>query len=545
MTTSPMLPTALWLLQLTDEKIKYVSPVRVLDIYEGVGSMNFHPEGLYSTEIFGKVGTPERDTSFSYIDLKVTILHPKIFDDLCRLKGLYRGIMAGKETARFDEQLCDFVADNGPESGTGYAFFIAHLKKIKFKRNKSGSRQQRIDEVEKYINECTTTRVAVLPAGLRDVEVDDSGRTTKNEVHGLYTRLISIANVINPGDDLESPAYDIPRWSMTITFKEIYDLYSGILEGKNGYLYAKWGSRKVIHGTRNVLSVMDTSSEDLDAPNAPGMDATVVGLFQTIKGLTPITIHLLKTRYLDRVFAEGESDVPLINPDTLMSEYVEISADTRDRWTTKEGLISVINNFQELEARHRPVMVEGKYIALIYKGPNNDFKVFYDIRDLPDHLDAKHVTPITLCELLYLSGYDRWNKYFIEVTRYPIAGINSVYPSRVYCRTTTVAEVRYELDDNWERMGDEHVALEFPRIDVPTFVNTQSPHSTRLDGLVADFDGDTGSGTYLMTDEALQENERYLNTRLAWVEADGSMRASCNIDTVKLVVQNLTRRVRK
>lgn len=56
------------------------------------------------------------------------------------------------------------------------------------------------------------------------------------------------------------------------------------------------------------------------------------------------------------------------------------------------------------------------------------------------------------------------------------------------------------------------------------------------------FDGDTGSGTGLMTDEALAENKRFLGTRQAWVSADGRLRASVNYNTIELTVLNITGR---
>jgi hypothetical protein len=315
-----------------------------------------------------------------------------------------------------------------------------------------------------------------------------------------------------------------------------------MVSGKKGFMLNKWGSRRVVHGTRNVLTVMDTSSATLGAPNSPNYDSTVLGLYQTIKSLTPLTTFLLRSSYLSNVFGEGDSSVPLINKKTLRQEFVSINPETRDTWTTKEGILHVINSYVNPEARHRPVDVEGRWVALIYKGPDMTFKIFYDIRELPDHLDKNHVSPITLCELLYLSGYRQWNEKYTSVTRYPITSIDSNYPSTIYVKTTTIGEMRHELDDNWSRMGEEYVALEFPRSDINSFVDAMSPHSSRLVGLVADFDGDTGSSTALMTDEATAENKRFLATRSAWVAADGSLRASANYNTIELTVLNITGR---
>lgn len=537
-----MLPTEIKLLVLSDPVVMTLKPVRSLDIYDGA-TQNFHEDGLYSTSIFGRVGSEERDQRFSYIDIKAKVLHPKIFRDLTRLKGLYRGILQGKETAVFDEQAKDFVASNGPDAQTGYSFFIANWLKIEFRKNKSPTRQQRVEFIEKYRAQALTDRIVVIPAGLRDLEVDDGGRQSKNEINDLYFRLLSISNTIIKNRDMESPALDVPRYALTNCFAEIYTMLEAMIEGKKGFMLDKWGSRRIYNGTRNVLSVMDTSSARLGALNAPSYDSTMLGLFQTIKGLGPLTIHLLRNSYLANVFSEGDSSAPLIDTKTLLPELVSIAPATRDKWTTKEGLLSIINSFADKEARHRHVMVEGRYLALIYKGPDMTFKIFGDIRELPPHLDKKHVSPITLCELLYLSGYNRWNRYYVSCVRYPVTGVNSVYSSRTYVKTTTIGEVRRELDNNWmPTPGDDALALEFPLASLPAFFDTQAPHSSRLVGLGADFDGDTGSATFLMSEEATEENRKYLSTRQAWISTDGSLRASASYDTVALVVHNLTRR---
>lgn len=537
-----MLPTELWIMDTSEKRLQGLRPVTSLDIHDGLSS-NFHDDGLYSTLIFGRVGTEDRDRSFSYIDVKTTIMHPKMYKDVCALKGLYKGILNGREMARWDPELKDFVAEPGSTGKTGYSFFMDHFKDIVFKVNKSPARSQRIEFVNKWRHMAMTQKVLVIPAGLRDFEVDASGRSTKNEINDLYYTILSISNTIPVTADMNSPALNIARNSLTQVFLEIYTMIELIISPKKGFMLNKWGSRRVTHGTRNVLTVMDTSSAVLGEKNAPSFSSTVLGLFQTIKALTPLTIYSLRTAYLGNIFSEGESSIPLIDKRSLRQEFINIHPETRSIWTTKEGLLHVINSYVTPEARHRPIEIEGRWLALIYKGPDMTFKVFNDIRELPDGFDKKLVTPITLVELLYLSGYKIWNDYYVSVTRYPITGIDSNYPSSIYCKTTTIGEVRTELDDRWRPMEDDKPALEFPRADIAAFVDAMAPHGSRLLGLTADFDGDTGSGTGLMTDEALAENKRFLATRTAWVSANGSLRASANYDTIELTVLNLTGRL--
>lgn len=535
------LPAKIWPMVLTRERVARLRPVTSLDIYDGA-SNDFHDDGLYSTSIFGRVGSDARDSTFSYIDLKASILHPKIYRDLVALKGLYRDILAGRETAIFDPVTNDFIADKSEKAQTGYSFFIAHFPKLQLRRSKSPTRMLKVQLIEKYRGDAMTRYIPVLPAGLRDIEINPNGTVSKNEIHDLYYRALSIANTIPLTSDMESPALDIARNALTNTLLQIYELIEGMLGGKNGFILNKWASRRVVYGTRNVLSVMDTSIGDLNANNAPGFDATTLGLYQVIKGLTPITIHRLRQTFGQQING-GEGQVRLINKTTLKPEWVTLSPEARDTWTTKDGLSSVIDQYQLVGNRGRAVEIENHYLALIYKGPDMTFKLFNDISELPKHLSREHVKPMTLAEMLYLCGYQHWNKYFVQICRYPITGVGSIYPSRVYVKTTIVGENRRELNENWEPYeGVEYQALEFPMEGSTSYMDTQSPHSTKLVQLGADFDGDTGSATFVMSNEALAENERRLSSKQTWVRTDGSLAASFDYDTISYVLTNLTGR---
>jgi hypothetical protein len=61
----------------TPAKLAGILQVKVLDIKEGMSDA-LHPEGLYSEEIFGRVGSDERLNRFGYFDLKLSIFHPLV-----------------------------------------------------------------------------------------------------------------------------------------------------------------------------------------------------------------------------------------------------------------------------------------------------------------------------------------------------------------------------------------------------------------------------------------------------------------------------------
>lgn len=535
------IPFNVSILNLTPEKLKLLRPVKSPDVYDQVTG-NFHEDGLFSVLTFGRVGDELRDQKFSYIDMHLNVLHPTIYRALVQLRSLYRDIMGGTAYAVFDEKESDFVPANELTGSTGYAFFLKHWKKIKFRESRSPVRTERIKMIQKYIGVSTTKQILVMPAGLRDFVIDASGRGTQDEINDIYRRILGASKVIVGADGAEtSPLYDNSRKSLQMGFNDVYDTVLGMITGKKGFIQEKFGSRRIFNGTRNVISAMDTSTADLDGVQAPDYTDTILGLFQVIKGALPLTINLLRTGWLGEVFSVGGSATTarLVDAKTWKSEMVDLPPDTRDRWITVEGLEKVIESYRIVENRHKPIMVEGRYMGLIYKGPDMTFRIFGDISELPEGFDRKYVEPITLVELLYLSGYHKWNTLKSIVTRYPVTGIGSTYPSTVYCKTSIRGEVRDELDANWQPMENRQ-ALEFPTRIPNAFVDSQVIHPSRIAGLGADYDGDTASSTLVYTSEAIAEIDNLLNTREAFLDPRGGFRASCNVTTVQLVLRNMT-----
>lgn len=482
------IPFNVTILDLTAEKLKTIRPVTVPDVYDGITG-NFAENGLFSVLTFGRVGDELRDQRFSYIDTAVSVFHPTIFRAIAQLKSLYRDIMAGKAYAIWDPKESDFVLSNELEGSTGYAFFLTHWSKIKFKASNSTVRTQRIAMIEKYRKMALTSKILVLPAGLRDFQIDSTGRGTQDEINDVYRKILGASKVLVSTEGSEtSPLFDNSRRSIQHSFNEVYDTISQMITGKKGFIQSKFGSRRICNGTRNVISAMDTSTSDLNGINSPSYTDTVLGLFQVIKGALPVTVNLLRNGWLSESFGIGGSatTAKLVDTKTLKSTMVDLAPDVRDRWVTIEGLEKVIESYRLVENRHKPIVIGGYYLALIYKGPDNTFKIFGDISELPSNLDRKYVEPITLVELLYLAGYKKWNTLKTIVTRYPVTEMGSTYPSTIYTKTSIVGEVRQELGQDWLPLGEDFTALEFPTRVPMAFVDSQVIHPSRLAGLNAD-----------------------------------------------------------
>ena len=181
-------------------------------------------------------------------------------------------------------------------------------------------------------------------------------------------------------------------------------------------------------------------------------------------------------------------------------------------------------------------------MGLIYKGPDGTYRLLQDIAEVPLDRRREDVTPITFCELLYVSIYQHVNGLPAFVTRYPVTGIGSIYPSRAMIQPTIKTEVRRELDQNWQPMDDTHVAYKFP-VTGSAFINSTIPHSSKLAGLGADFDGDTASLNITYSDESKKEVDAFLKSKRAYVGVDGKFISSVSVSPIELVFHNLTSNV--
>lgn len=530
-------PFNITLLNLTPDKLVGLKPVTSLDSLEGM-SRNFNENGLFSVSIFGRIGDERRNRRFSYIDIKATIFHPVIYRSLVQLKRFYGEIIEGKSYAAWDDEIKDFVRSDQLEGQTGFFFFTQHWKDIVFEEKPSDNRQINIQLINKFKDKAMLSKIIVLPAGLRDIQIEEDGRTSEDEINVLYRKLISLSNSI-PGSAVENSIemLDGVRVGLQRNFNLIYDLIENMIKGKKKLMMGKWASRKIFNGTRNVITSMPIKSDSLNSPANIDFNDTMVGLYQYMKAALPITKFNLRNGFLNKVFIGPNSPAFLVDKKTLKKVSVNLKPHYYDSWMTDEGIENVITLFGEEALRHKQLEIEGYYVGLIYKAPGV-FKLLQDIEELPDGFDKKHVTPVTFCELMYIAVYADSSKYPCFVTRYPITGFGSIYVSKPYLKPTLQTEVRKPLGDNWEPDETLQTAYNFPTLS--NFVNSVSPHPSKLGRMGADFDGDTVSFNVVYSDEAVKEAEAFMQSKRYYVGTDGKISFSSETDTIKYVLKNLT-----
>ena len=477
-------PFNISLLILSPQNTSLLKEVKVNDIFLGANTKEFHPEGLFSVDIFNKYGSEQRNRTFGYINFKVPVFHPVVYKAITDLKELYGEIMSGTSYAVFNDDEKDFIKTTPLDGQTGYSFFLKHFKDINFKITNSSKREYNIKLVEKFKDNCLMSNLIVMPAGLRDFEVDEYGKPSEDEVNTFYRKAISYSSLVTEASLKINPeAIDGVRYNLQSNLVNLYNHIKNLLEGKKKLILGKWASRKVFNGTRNVITSDVATVNELNDITMVDCNQTVVGLFQYLKATLPVSMYQIKNGFIAKALIGPNDPAILVNKKTLKSERVEINSDYFDDWMSDEGLEKTINYFGEEDLRHEPLTIANHYVGLIYKGLDKTYKVFQDIDNLPDGYDKSLVTPLTFCELLYLSIYKQSHTYPAYFTRYPITGNGSIYPTYPYLKTTIRSEVRTELDDSWNKTTD--IAIQFP-ITNEMFVNSMSPHKIHLSKLGAD-----------------------------------------------------------
>jgi len=461
--------------------VRYLGEVTSLNIFES-STQNFDPHGLFSTEIFGTIGTSERNERFGYIDLHTEVFHPLVFEHISKLKSLYKEIAYGRKYAIFDKKLKDFVASDIERGRTGYSFLLEYIDSVKFSDNDSDQRAYRIKLLKMFNNEESMMKYwLVLPAGLRDYTVSEDGKPSEDEVNDIYRKLMNTTALLKNTkiDKDQLHLIDNIRIKIQIVLEELYQHYKTLLDGKNKFIQGKWAKRAISNGTRNVITPVIYQNNDVDDPNKLTMDDTIVGIYQYVRGIAPVTMNKIHSKFVSRVLNPDSNSALLVNPKSMKSELKEISIKKRDEWLSLEGLDKIIHTLSQVDRRAEPVIIDGWYMFLVYDN-GKEIEVIYNTDNMDEEYDKKYIRPMTYVELLYLSIYDVRGKYPALLTRYPVTGLGSIYPTKLYVKTTVTGRAVTLIEN-----GNRKTVIEYPILTEP-FVSSMSPSSNHIGKLGAD-----------------------------------------------------------
>lgn len=177
-------------------------PITSTNIFS-VNGISFDPNGLWSEEIFGRIGSKERRSKFGYINLNSYIINPILYNMVSTISTDIKNIIFSKESYRFNNN--KLIMDSTGE--TGLLFFYKILNDINFIDLIKGKPEKAqlakfLDDNKKLI---LIKSILVLPAGDRDLRITKSrAKQITSEINNLYERVISLSSqILIQSDDEE------------------------------------------------------------------------------------------------------------------------------------------------------------------------------------------------------------------------------------------------------------------------------------------------------------------------------------------------------
>jgi len=173
-------------------------------------SLKFHPDGVYSEEIFGRKGSRDRMKRFGYIETNFIFIHPigyellttlfgkQVIDSLKKMEDVYilkNGAIVKKvdnqnnitQVINAPEQLYNILKEvkSTPESYKEiYEFYIEQDEKT-------------FNRVLELLDRIFINKWLIIPAGVRDIVIQPNGTYREFEISEQYRYLIDTVNQIN------------------------------------------------------------------------------------------------------------------------------------------------------------------------------------------------------------------------------------------------------------------------------------------------------------------------------------------------------------
>ena len=515
-----------------------------------INSSRFHPEGLFSEEIFGSVTDLVRFTTEAAISLNTTIIHPIIFASIVEKNAQYMSILTGKQYAVFDDKLANFVIVDEEVKGanTGFKFFIDNISKLANSKSPEALRAKNKHMLlVKYMDILVTKYIVCMPAGLRDLNLN-SPRLSKDDINKLYLSVLNLTASLSGHGLSEDSLFDGIRYQIQLKVSEIYDYINTIISGKSGFFQQHYGARKIAFSTRNVISVAVLDGDTPDAATNIKANETMLPILNFIKCFQPFVVNYIKNKVYGELFINGSTErVAVTSPKTLELEYINVTSAEMNKYVTSDGVNRLVNQFKHVGFRESPVSIMSsdhkEYWLLLGYTDTDIIYIAKSVSDIKEMLvaDGKEfsqdkIHPLRWVELLYVVGVQIGRKKHVTVTRYPVIGDGSIYTSEIHLITTNPSK------EILVKFGNE-TKIEVPHFPIvgTSYYESVILHPCRLSGLGADMDGDTVSITAIWSDEGNAEIAEKSKSISHVIGSDMKLTTKADKDIVILAVHNLSR----
>lgn len=207
----------------------------------------YDPDGLWSEQIFGQVGSKDRKHRFGYINLGRKLIHPLMYDTLKTVSEITSKIINQKEKYSLTPK-GDLVVDANGQ--TGVAFLISILDTIDLRKIAKKEKAKEADYIMNKKRFILVDKWPVIPAFLRDIDITQKTGRIKSEINTYYMNLIRNAQTPLTGDPEDDSFY---TGLLQSSLLQIATWIKDNLKGKHGVLRGSMLKKTMDFSSRLIL----------------------------------------------------------------------------------------------------------------------------------------------------------------------------------------------------------------------------------------------------------------------------------------------------
>jgi hypothetical protein len=521
-----------------------------------------HPEGLFSTEIFGEIGTNDRKIKWGYISLNDVFMNPHAYYVLNRLKkAIAEDMKTG--TNRY------YVDANGEITklatgktvpadakykvvGCGFDWLKEAWPHISWRITKDMSTAAKLRR--KWLKSFPVDAIfwdkfPICPAFYRDIDFKSSKR---NIINKMYSKILHLAGIIKNMDNLmfsedpDTPLKTISHAKLQDAINEVSEFFFTKIGGANGFINNHVVGKATDYGARLVIS---TPSFNYERWNDAEVDFfhSSVPMAVAINIYAPFMIFNIKRWITNHV--SGGRFLTVLNRETGELEELELSPSFMDEFST-DGIRKMLDLYKKSkEYRVKPITLKGIDGVRIpiqafmkYDTDTTSISFATNLSQITEGLDKTMIRDLSYCELFYIISHDCLKDKCIDTTRYPaddyyhtFPSLMNIIPANKYTKVifNGMLYERYPIIKTNDPVEIEHL-----------FSDTLKMFSIYPASLGADFDGDQVSVQSLFADESNIEAKKQMNNISHILGIDGEiMRGFPHV--IEHGIYNLTYRNRK
>ena len=509
--------------------------IELLDIKEVTNPINFDRggiptvDGLFSEYIFG-VTTDERRLTWGYIDLGCKVLHPFIYKTVTSLQQNIKRIFEGTGSWKIteDNDLVE-VKESDPgynPNNTGVDWFVKHYKDIKFKKNNSRERNEKIDLLETFKpDDVFISKWLVIPVFYRDLETKE-GPLKIPPINKEYMSLIRYAQSVKYESLEMDMMTNLTKCNIQNTLLHIQVYYQELIQKSDGFFKQYVIGKNPDYGVRSVISCPVLT--EYDTPDDMPIDMNTVGfpLSEVLSMLFPYVQRWVYNWFINSLETRGGYN---------LGEHFEWHVvDAGSKFTPDYIAKKISSWIDNYESRFETI----KYDVFRYDKNGKEIHQEAEFRfsgvpvnPNPDNEYTSQIVdrPMTWTDIFYIAAVECAEDKYAWVTRYPLTSYLGTYPTKIFV-LSTVKTFKCRMNVNGDvRVYDYYPVIDLSKstLEVSTLFNeTVNMANSILDSIGGDYDGDTISSKALYSIEANQEANRILYEPTHFINNQGKLVAS-------------------